>query len=152
MAYEQGIVTELTDTGAWIKTQKNSACAACSARQSCKTGGGEEAKVEVRNDVNAHLGDRVVIYFKTTSLLKAAFLLYMVPILGLLAGAGIGQKIAQLYAIQGSLPAVLVGFSSFAATVLWVKLRANRLSDQDSYQPRITRIIKKAAPGFLPSE
>ncbi len=152
MAYEEGIVTALTDTGAWIKTQKNSSCAACSARHSCQTDGGKEAKVEVRNDVHARLGDRVVIYFKTASLLKAAFLLYIVPILGLLAGAGLGQKIAQLYAIQGSLPAILAGFSSFAATVLWVKLRANQLSGQDSYQPRITRVIKKAALGFTPSE
>jgi len=151
LAYEQGIVTALTDTGAWIKTQKNSACAACSARHSCKTDGGEEAKVEVRNNVNARLGDRVVIHFNTASLLKAAFLLYVVPILGLLAGAGIGQKIAQLYAIEGSLPAVLAGFSCFAATVFWVKIRANQLSDQDSYQPRITRIIKKATTGFTPS-
>jgi sigma-E factor negative regulatory protein RseC len=145
LAYEEGIVTTLTDTGAWIKTQKNSACAACSARHSCQTDGGEEAKVEVRNDANARLGDRVIIHFNTASLLKATFLLYIVPILGLLAGAGIGQKIAQLYAIEGSLPAVLAGFSSFAATVLWVKFRACRLSEQDSYQPRITRIIKKAA-------
>jgi len=151
LAYEEGIITALTDTGAWIKTQENSACAACSARNSCKADGGE-SKVEVRNDVNARLGDRVIIHFNTASLLKATFLLYIVPILGLLAGAVLGQKIAQLYSIEGSLPSVIAGFSCFLATVLWVKFRARQLSGQASYQPRITRIIKKAAPGFTPTE
>ncbi len=151
MAYEEGIVTALTETGAWIKTQKSSACAACSARNTCKADGGD-AKVEVRNDVNARTGDRVVIHFETSSLLKATFLLYMTPIIGLLAGAGIGHKFALSHAIDNPLPSVLAGFGLFALTVWGVKTLANRLSDQANYQPRITRIIKRAAPIVKTSE
>ncbi len=151
MAYEEGIVTALTESGAWIKTQKSSACAACSARNTCKADGGD-ATVEVRNDVNARTGDRVVIHFETASLLKATFLLYIAPIIGLLAGAAIGHKFAQAHAIDNPLPSVLAGFGLFALTVWGVKSLANRLSDRANYQPRITRIIKRAGVPTKTSE
>ena len=34
-------------------------------------------EVEVTNTVGAKIGDRIVLYFETSSLLKAAFLLYI---------------------------------------------------------------------------
>ena len=97
MTKEEGVVIKTDTATAWIKTIKTSACASCSAKSSCHTmGGGKEMEVEAINTAGARIGDRVVIGFETASLLKASFLLYVFPILGLILGAFIGQTAAPL--------------------------------------------------------
>ena len=81
MATEEGIVFKLGDAGpgtAWVKTTRSSACAGCSSRDACHAeGGGKEMEVEAINTARARVGDRIVLNIKTSSLLKATFLLYV---------------------------------------------------------------------------
>ena len=44
-------------------------------------------EVDAVNSVGAQVGDRIMLYFETGSLLKATFLLYIFPILCMLLGA-----------------------------------------------------------------
>jgi len=82
LATEEGIVTKVNSTTAWVTTIKSSACESCAAKSSCSTlASGEEMKVEAINISGATVGDRVVIYFETSSLLKLSFFLYIFPIL-----------------------------------------------------------------------
>ncbi len=143
LATEQGVVTRVGIGAAWIKTTRSDACKGCSARNSCHAMGGDEVEVEVEvvNAVNAQPGDLVVISFETTSLLKATFLIYTFPILCLLAGALVGQKLAPLLDWGESTSAAIVGFSAFIVSMLFVYFKANRLAKKDRYRPHILRII-----------
>jgi len=82
MATEKGIVTKIDSTTAWVKTTKTHACEGCEARASCNAmGGGKEMEVQAINYARAKVGEEVVLSFETSPLLKATFMLYVLPIL-----------------------------------------------------------------------
>jgi len=57
-------------------------------------GGGKEIIVETINTANGKLNDNVVIGFNSSSLFKLSFLLYVFPILCMIAGAATGDMLA----------------------------------------------------------
>jgi len=144
LATERGIVTKLDSTTAWVKTTRTSACEACSAKSSCNVvENGEEMEVEAINEAGAQVGDRIIIGIETASLLKASFLLYVFPILLMLAGAIIGQKTGHLLDIDPSLFSAVVGFSFFFVSIWFVKSRGNRMARENKYKPKIIRILNR---------
>ena len=115
MATEKGIVTKLESTTTWVTTTRTSACETCAAKSACRTlGGGKEMEVEALNPVGAKMGDRVVIGFETSALVKISFLIYIVPIISMILGAIIGQKIALSYHYNGSALPAIGGFLFFS--------------------------------------
>ena len=147
MATEEGIVIKVGDRTAWVKTTRSSACNHCASRKSCQAGEqGKEMEVEVTNPVGAKIGDRIVLYFETASLLKAAFLLYVFPILCMLTGAALGHWLSPRYQINPSLGSAAVGFLSLVLSFLLVKMRGDRLARKDNYKPRIVRILGRIPP------
>jgi len=153
MATEEGVVTSVGSGGtAWVRTVRSSACKACSARHSCKPDDSKSMKVEVLNPLGAKPGERVVLTFDTGSLLKATFLLYILPIAGLLAGAIIGNHLAGQWAL-GAGPrsgfSALIGFCGLCLTLLFVRKKGNQLGRRQRYRPRITRVLKSFPPSVV---
>ena len=146
MATEEGIVTAVRTRTAWVKTTQNSACKHCSAKDSCQSQEGREMRVEAINLANARSGDRVVISFETSSLLKATFLLYVFPILWMIAGAVIGQNLAPRLQMDGSVLSALFAFGFLFAAVAFVKVTGNKLARKSAYQPKIVRVIREEPP------
>ncbi len=142
MATEQGIVIRTDSSAAWVKTIKSGGCAGCSARGSCHaSGSGDEVEVMAINEAGARAGDRIVLSFKTSSLLKATFLLYVFPILLLIIGAVLGQEAAPRFDFSPSVLSAIVGFTFFFAAILIMRNRANKLAEKDAYRPKVTRIL-----------
>jgi len=142
MATEQGIVIKTDSGAAWVKTVKSGNCAGCSARGSCHTmGGNDQMEVKAINEVGAKVGDRIILSFKTSSLLKASFLLYVFPILLLIVGAAIGQEIAPRFDFNPSGLAAIMGFSFFFAALLIIKTTADKLAKKSEYRPKVIKIL-----------
>ena len=145
MATEEGIVTKVDSSTAWVKCTKSAACESCSAKGFCNTAGGgsdDDVEVEAINAVGAKVDDRVTINFETSSLLKVTFLVYMVPVLFLILGVIIGDKIAQIFNYDQSIFSMFVGFLFLFAAFFFVKAKGKDLSKKDAYKPKITRILK----------
>lgn len=142
MATEQGIVLRTGSESAWVKTNRSSACEGCTARGSCHTmGGGQEMEVKALNSAGARVGDRIVLSFETSSLLKATFLIYVFPIIFLIAGAALGQMLAPHLGFSPSALSVLLGFTFFFSALFIIKARANKMAQKNAYQPKITKIL-----------
>ena len=142
MATEQGIVVKTASGSAWVKTVKSADCKGCTARGACHShGNNAEMEVEALNEVGAKVGDRIVLLFETSSLLKATFLLYVFPILLLLIGALCGQGIAPHIDLNPSGLSATMGFSFFLAAVLFIKFRANKMALKKEYRPKIIKIL-----------
>ena len=145
MATEEGIVIKVEAATAWVKTVKTGACESCAAKSSCHTlGGGKEMEVEAINTAAARIGDRVVIGFETASLLKASFLIYIFPILGLILGAVIGQTAAPFFSLNPSASSIVVGFLFVFLSLWFIKKKGNLLSKQNQYRPKVIRILTHA--------
>jgi sigma-E factor negative regulatory protein RseC len=144
MASEEGIVFKLGDAGAgtaWVRTTRSSACAACSSRDVCHAeGGGQEMEVEAINTAQANVGDRILLNIKTSSLLKATFLLYVFPILAMIAGALVGQSVAGMRGADPSGLSALFGFLFFGLAFVAIRIVGRFLSKDASYRPEIVKI------------
>lgn len=147
MAIEEGIVFKIGDPGAgtaWVRTIRSSACASCSSRDICHVDGGSEAgkemTVEAVNQANAQVGDRIVLNIQTGSLLKATFLLYVFPILAMIAGALLGQTLAGMRGGDPSAWAAIAGFLFFGLAFLVIRVADRRLSNDARYKPVIIKV------------
>jgi sigma-E factor negative regulatory protein RseC len=149
LATEEGIVLKIqSPTTALVKTTKSSACEGCASKQSCNSmGTGKEMEVEVINPANAKEGDKVVIEFKSSSLLKASFLIHIFPILCLVAGAIVGQEVAVKFSLDKSATSAIFGFLFFMLAFLIVRLVGEKMADKDSYKPRIIRVKNSRQQG-----
>lgn len=142
MATEQGVVLRTDSEAAWVKTVRSSACEGCTARGSCHTtGGGQDMEVKAINSAGAGVGDRIVLSFETASLLKATFLIYVFPIILMIAGALLGQVLAPHIELSPSALSVLLGFAFFFTALFIIKARANKMAQKNAYQPKITKIL-----------
>ena len=145
MATEHATVTVVSPDGTWVEAKPSSACESCASRGSCHTVGKERNSVQVINSLDARVGDTVVIAFATGSLLKALFLLYMVPILALLAGACAGHYVLAPYLDQNpSVVAAVTAFVFFFAAIWLSKFKAGQMEKNEAYRPKITRIAQRA--------
>ncbi len=145
MAIEKGVVIKIGSGGpetAWVKTIASSACKACASRDSCTSGAGaKEREVEAINRAGAKVGDIIQIYMDTTALLKATFLLYIFPIVCMLAGGVAGQALSGRLGTGSSLVTVCMAMGSFILAMVLVRIRAGRMALRIEYRPKITRII-----------
>jgi len=144
MATEEGVVLRIDSRIAWVKTQKTKSCEGCSSRGACSVmGGGEDMEVQAINAAGGQVGDRVVLSFDTSSLLKASFLLYVFPIICMLLGAFAGMQVAPAVNFDTSIVSAICAFLFFGLSFLFVKSKGNRMAQKDEYRPKIIRILKQ---------
>lgn len=153
MITENGVVTTATESTAWIKTIRSGACESCSSKQSCGAAGSQkEMVVSVKNTLNVEQGDHVVIGLETKPIMFLTFLLYVFPILMLIAGALIGNFLGPVLTINASLTSMVIGFIFFGAAFLIIRKKNKSFSSQDSYKPFLVRKKPQAfAAGCTPS-
>ena len=143
MATEKGVVVEVGDNTAWVKTEKSGACESCCAKGAClPIGNGNDMKVETINSVGAAIGDRVVLSFGSSSLFKATFFLYMFPILCLVGGAIAGMILAPILEVDEQGLSAIIGFACFLCSIVIVRIRGNKMAQKDEYKPKIVRIVR----------
>jgi sigma-E factor negative regulatory protein RseC len=103
-------------------------------------------EVEAINSAGAKVGDRIVLSIKTASLFKATFLIYIFPILALLAGAVLGQKLALDNGSQDpSGFSALTAFLFFGLAIVLVKLIGRAISLKKEYTPTIVRVVSHSS-------
>jgi sigma-E factor negative regulatory protein RseC len=142
---ERGIVIRTEGELAWVKTEKSSTCEACASRDSCgNPGGGMEMEVEAVNVTGAGVGDLVQISFGAAPLVKVYALVYIFPVLALLAGAIVGQHLSPYVPTDESLSALILGFLFFGGAFFIVKNCSNRMAGTGDYQPKVLRVLSPA--------
>lgn len=132
----QGVVIETSGDMAKVKSNRHGDCKNCGA---CP---GDNATVlDVQNPLGAKPGQRVVFEIKEENMLKAAFVVYILPIiaifLGSICGAWLASKIGQpekIFQIGGAIIA-------FILSVLYVKVFDRATNKNNKVKPIITRIL-----------
>ena len=134
---ETGTVIEVMDRTALISTQAKGVCHSCSARGICHLGGQKGTmEVEAWNRLGAAVGDRVQVRISGRSTLTAAFLLYLVPLLGFLLGVLIGESLTgdQVWA-------VVIGLAFLAVIYGVIRLLDRRIGRAAGMRPEIVSIL-----------
>jgi sigma-E factor negative regulatory protein RseC len=144
MVTEKGVIEKITSQKALVRIQKSSACATCEARAACHVHNEREMLVEVTNDLHAKVGDYVEISVPARSLLRISLLVYLLPVLALIAGAYTGSAWADTFHIPSTLASIIGGGLAVGIS-FWVLKRVDRSARNNAeYYPRMRRILLSA--------
>ncbi len=111
VAVEQGI--------AWVQTVQQSTCSTCSANKGCgtavlnKLSSGRVMQMPFKDHLGVDVGDSVVVGIPDDALLKASFLVYFMPLLLLVLGAVLADKLwpdNEIYSVLAGLSGLFFGF------------------------------------------
>ncbi|MBV4419423.1 SoxR reducing system RseC family protein [Clostridium tyrobutyricum] len=131
-----GIVIEAKDGMAKVRTSNHGDCANCGA---CP--GAAASVVNARNPIGAKPGQHVTFEIEGTNMLKAAFVVYILPLVGIFLGALIGTLIFNK--IGGNLKAFQIGGAVilFILSLLCVKVFDKSAGKKESIKPVIKHIL-----------
>ena len=108
------VIKQSSDRYAQVLTDRKGACGGCHASpggcRSCLSGAKMESRVA--NPLGAQPGDLVKVHLSSGNLYAGAAILYLIPILGLLAGAFMGAAVGPFGAIGGAAAGLVIGFTA----------------------------------------
>ncbi|MBF7731635.1 SoxR reducing system RseC family protein [Pseudomonas sp. N040] len=149
MIEETGRVVALEEGAVWVETLRKSTCSSCSANAGCGQGlldklgvGRQRGFVRVLSDLQLALDDVVVIGIREDLLLRAALLVYLLPILGLLAAALLASSLGLA---EGWV--ILSGMAGLLGAWLVVRWRCRHSEDDPARQPVVLRAMLAGATG-----
>lgn len=140
MITENGIVTQANPAMAWVKTIRSGACDHCTEKDNCgEAHNQKEQIVTVKNTLGVKEGDPVVVGLQTRPMLYLTFLLYVFPILLMIAGAAIGNSLAPSMQMDQSILSMIFGFSFFGLAFFFIRKKHTSMSNNNAYKPFLVR-------------
>lgn len=143
MVTEQGIIEEESGQKALVRIKKSSACATCESRGNCEVASGKSMVVEVANDLGGGEGDHVELSVPSGAFLKLSLLVYVLPVVALIAGAFAGGMCAPFLHMPPTLASVIGGFLVMGVTFYALKRFDRSLRARSEFRPRMTRILHR---------
>lgn len=141
---QRGYVVEIVDNiTAKIKMQKHSACASCGKCASSTDK--KDIVVEVDNTIGAKVGDYVEVNMEAVDVVKAASIVYIVPLVALLGGTIVSYGILQYINISFNkeLISAIVGICITALSYVCIKKKDNEFRKSRKYIPVITKVVNQ---------
>ena len=117
MVTEEGVIEKIVKEKAVVRIRKSSACAQCESRGACQVLSDRAVHVEVKNDLDASVGDCVQLSVPAGSLIKLSLLVYFFPVVALLVGALAGSAWARFFHLDSTLASILVGAIAMGASL-----------------------------------
>lgn len=151
MEAEKGYVEKTEDGWAWIVTQRRAGCDHCGRMGYCQMlDGGDKMVVKTRNALGAKIGDEVEIYLNSGKRMKGLFIIYILPVLGLLSGAFLGHGIAPFVGLSEELGTMLFTLFGLLLAFSIIPLFSNRMEASGQMIPLVSRITRRAPGSPIP--
>jgi len=142
-------VVAVKGDSAWVETQRQSACGACSMNKGCGAGlfakafGFDSPQLKVTHIQGVEVGDHVVVGIDEQALVRGSFAAYMMPILFMLGFALLGETLFSAWlAVESDFASVLSGMLGLVVGLMWLKRHSRHIDRDRRYQPLI---LQKAA-------
>ena len=137
MEKQEVIVLEVFDGKAKVKASLHSDCKNCGI---CP--GNDAIVVDVLNPVGAQVGQRVIIEGNEVNMLKAAFIVYMLPLIAAAIGAFAGNYLAVAQqAVEMMWYQIGGGAVAFGLSLVYIKYYDRNAKTNDKMLSVITRIL-----------
>ena len=142
MSIEKGIVEKVENDFAYVRAQRKSACGGCASRSHCSSlhSSGNTMLVKTSNTLKAKKGETVSFQINSGTLLKYTFIIYIVPVLGLLLGALSAGRLANIIGMNNALALVVFTLTGLGAAVYFSRLIIRKNSSNSELIPIIRRI------------
>ncbi|MBA5850302.1 SoxR reducing system RseC family protein [Clostridium sp. cel8] len=131
-----GIVIEVNGNIAKVRTSNHADCENCGA---CP--GAAASVINARNPVGAKPGQHVKFVVEESHMLKAAFVVYILPLIGIFLGALLGTWIGKSVGGNLMLFQVIGGAILFILSLVYIKIFDKSAAKDDSVKPVIKSIL-----------
>lgn len=138
-----GEVIEVHDEKATVRTRRHTACSRCGAcGHLAET---SDMDVEAVNLIGAKPGDLIVLSMESGSVVQAAFLAYILPLLAFIVGLIGGHQIALRWipGVQPEWVGVIAGFVLMVSSYVGLRSYDRRASRLGKYLPHITAYFEE---------
>jgi Positive regulator of sigma E activity len=133
---QEGIVIEVSGRMAKVKASRHNDCANCGA---CP--GNSATVLDARNPVGARTGQKVVVEIQEINMLKAAFTVYILPLIVALLGVLLGGEFAAWLGASETLGRIIGGGGAFLAAVCYVRYYDQSVRTDVKMQPVIVSVL-----------
>ena len=122
----EGFVLKTDGEFATVGVKRQTACDSCRAKCGGHCDKAETVETVVRNTLNAKVGDRVILYSDTATVMTFAAIVFVLPLIM----AGVGFAVPYLLGGKAWLNAV-ISVLAFVATygIIWLKYRNKKSYD-----------------------
>lgn len=135
---EIGQVISVKGKLAEVSLHRPDACGHCNA---CSIGVESKATVlEVENICGAEIGETVEISLEESNFLLAVLIMYIIPLISLLIGIGLGYFIGDKIGIDQELTALVLGFALLAITYVLIRKNEERFHVK-RFRPLAIKIV-----------
>jgi sigma-E factor negative regulatory protein RseC len=140
---EEGTVVEIRGDVAEVMLQRSRFCEGCGS--CCVVVDDDSMLAEAINDIGAEQGDRVVVELPASTSIRAAYILYGVPLLAFLLGLGLGALLgsALFGGGFGVILGLVFGFGFLALSyVLLSRIYSPGSRASSRYRLKITKVLR----------
>lgn len=138
MTQQEGIVLEISGRTAKVKTSRHNDCENCGA---CP--GNSAIIVDAYNPLAASVGQHVALEVQEVNMLKAAFIVYILPLIMVFAGAILGTYIAAYVGVNELAAQFTGGVFAFSLSVWYIKYFDYSSQANEKMRPVIIAILSK---------
>ena len=139
---EIGRILEINNEMAKILITRHTACGDCGA---CQVGRDNLNMIlTAENTIQGEPGDTVEIELQTENFLYASFIMYGIPLIGLivgLAGAYYGVKAMGYDDNYAQILGAIIGLSFLALSYLGIRLNESKIKTMNKFKPIIVRKV-----------
>jgi len=142
MLYETGIVSQIHGNIATVQTQNQLACSSCKVVDTCGNGivekylSGKIFSSEVKNELDAKVGDKVTLAIPNSSVTKASILVYLIPLMSFIFSA-----LAASFFYQNENITILLSLCGLALGLFATKFYNRHLLKSELYLPKMVSIV-----------
>ena len=119
MIEEQAVVIKASKDRVTLEVVRSQPCGLCGQVRGCgnsiwgKIFSHQSGHIETRNNLNAKLGDAVILGIDETLMLKSSLMLYGVPLLamflGMIIAHGFAKELVEFYTLIGAVTGLFLG-------------------------------------------
>ena len=146
MIEETATVVQCSNGQAILEAQRQSTCGSCAAKSGCgtavfaKTLGKKSSQFTVDNTLNLHVGDKVMVGLHENALLLGSFMIYLLPLAGLLLFAVVGKWFSQqVFHVETELLVIMFSVAGFLLSLGLVKKFNRKIKGDARFQPVVLR-------------
>ena len=147
MIEEQAQVIGVSGEQLVLQVQTQSTCGSCAASKGCGTSvlskvvGGKFTRFQAENNIDATVGDTVIVGISEDALLKGSMMMYIVPIIAMMLFALLSDYVLAASADSRDLVIAVTAFFGFFAGSYASKCYFQRRSNSQRFTPVVLRKV-----------
>lgn len=144
MTVRKGIVKNRENEWAWVAINRQTSCGQCGSARLFSGDRPDDnvTTVKAKNDIQADIGNTVILNFNEKIVFKGILWLFIFPLIPILAGAFSITWIAETFGISTNAAITVTTLVTIVFTLVLIRVIAKRLERNPNLTPSILSVVR----------